>query len=177
MASMVERMIGAARLDARTFEEVEHDPSSIGQSLGVVLLAAAASGIGGVGRAGATGLVAGLLGAVIGWALWALVVFVVGTKVLPEPQTKADFPEVLRTIGFSASPGVLGIFGIVPLLGFLVGIVVALWQLAAMVVAVRQALDYQTTGKAVLVCVIGWLAYVMAVFFVGSILGISAALT
>lgn len=177
MASMVERMIGAARLDARTFEEIEHDPTSIGQSLGVVVIAAAAAGIGGVGRAGVTGLVSALIGAVIGWALWALIVYVVGTKVMPEPQTKADFPEVLRTIGFSAAPGVLNLFAIVPVLGFLVSLVASLWQLAAMVVAVRQALDYQTTGKAVLVCVIGWLGYVVAIFFVGSLLGISAALT
>lgn len=174
MATMVERMIGAARLDARTFEEVEADASSIGQALGVVVIAALAAGIGGMGRAGARGLIAALVAAVIGWAIWAGIVFVVGTKLLPEPQTKADFPEVLRTIGFAASPGVLNILGIVPFLGVLVGLVASLWQLAAMVVAVRQALDYRTTGKAVLVCVVGWLAYVMAAFFLGSLLGISA---
>ena len=177
MATMVERMIGAAKLDARTFEEVEADPSAMGQAIGVILIATAASGIGGMGRAGTTGLLAGLVAAVVGWAIWAGIIFLVGTKLLPEPQTKADFPEVLRTIGFAASPGVLNVLGIIPFLGVLVGLVASLWQLAAMVVAVRQTLDYQTTGKAVLVCVLGWLAYVMAAFFLWSIFGISAALT
>jgi hypothetical protein len=177
MASMVDRMVGAAKLDARTFEEVEADESAIGQALGVVLLAAVAAGIGGVGRAGVTGLLAALIAAVVGWAIWAAIILVVGTKLFPEPQTKADFPEVLRTIGFAASPGVLNILGILPFLGILVGLITSLWQLAAMVVAVRQALDYKTTGKAVLVCVIGWLAYVMTAFFLTSIFGISAALT
>lgn len=177
MASMVDRMIGAAKLDAKTFEEVEHDETSIGQAMVVVLLAAVAAGIGGMGRAGITGLFGALIAAVIGWAIWAGIVFLVGTKLLPEPQTKADFPEVLRTIGFAASPGVLNVLGIIPFLGVLVGLIAALWQLAAMVVAVRQALDYQTTGKAVLVCVIGWFAYVVAAFFIGSVLGISAALS
>jgi hypothetical protein len=177
MASMVERMIGAAKLDARTFEEVEADESALGQALGVVVIAAVATGIGGMGRAGARGLVAALVAAVIGWGIWAGIIFLVGTKLMPEPQTKADFPEVLRTIGFSASPGVLNILGVIPFLGVIVGLIASLWQLAAMIVAVRQALDYKTTGKAVLVCVVGWLAYVMAAFFLGSILGISAGLT
>lgn len=176
MASMVDRMIGAAKLDAATFEEIERDESAIGQALGVVLIAAVAAGIGGL-RGGSTALVAALFGAVIGWAVWAAIVFVVGTKILPEPQTKADFPEVLRTIGFAASPGVLNVFAILPFLGVLVGIVVMFWQLAAMVVAVRQALDYQTTGKAVIVCLLGWVAYVVVAFMLAAVFGISAALT
>lgn len=177
MASMVDRMIGAAKLDANTFEEIERDTTAMGQALVVVLISAVAAGIGGMGSAGTMGLFGGLVAALIGWAIWAGIVLVVGTKLLPEPQTKADFPEVLRTIGFAASPGVLNIFGIIPLLGILAGLVASLWQLVAMVVAVRQVLDYRTTGKAVLVCVVGWLAYMIALFFLGSIFGITASLT
>ena len=173
MASMVDRMMGAARLDAQTFEEIEADESAIGQAMGVVMLAAVAAGIGGL-RSGTTALFAALFAAVVGWAIWAAIVFVVGTKILPEPQTKADFPEVLRTIGFAATPGLLNVFGIIPFLGMIVGLVAALWQLAAMVVAVRQVLDYQTTGKAVIVCLLGWVAYIVVAVMLAAVFGISA---
>ncbi|MFB3126028.1 MAG: YIP1 family protein, partial [Candidatus Acidiferrales bacterium] len=94
-------------------------------------------------------------GALIGWFLWAFVTYLVGTKILPEPQTRSDVGELLRTIGFSASPGVLFILVVVPGLGPLIGLGVLVWMLVAFVVAVRQALDYRSTGRAVAVCLIG----------------------
>lgn len=169
MASFTDRMIGAAKLDAKTYEEVEHDESAIGQAMAVVALSVLASGIGSAGMGGVRGLIGGIVAALIGWLVWAGIIYVVGTQALPEPQTKADFGQVLRTIGFAVSPGVLNVFGIIPVLGMLVRLVVALWQLAATVVAVRQALDYKTTGKAVVVCVLGFIAYVAVRFFLGAL--------
>jgi hypothetical protein len=172
MASLTERMIGAAKLDAATYEEIEADPGSMGQAMTVVALAAVAAGIGGL-RGGLGGLIVGVIYGLIGWFLWAGIVFVVGTKFLAEPQTKSDLQEMLRTIGFAASPGVLNVFAIIPILGFVVSLVVLLWELAAMVVAVRQALDYKDTGKAVVVCLIGWVAYVIVAWIVGTAVGIT----
>lgn len=176
MASFTERIIGAAKLDAATYEEVERDTTALSQAMAVVALAAVSAGIGSIRYGGLGGLVSGAVGALVGWFVWALVVFLIGTKLLPEPQTKADLGELLRTIGFSASPGLLGIVGIVPILGGLARLVLAIWQLAAMVVAVRQALDYQTTGKAVVVCIIGFLAYVVVAFLFASVFGMGAAM-
>lgn len=175
MASFTERMIGAAKLDVATYEEVEHDPTAIGQAMGVVVLAALASGIGALGANGAMGLVGGALAALIGWFVWAGIIFLVGTKLMAEPQTEADMGQLLRTIGFAASPGVLAILGFIPLLGGFIRFAVAIWQLVAMVVAVRQALDYKTTGKAVIVCVIGWVAYVIVGIVVMGFMGILSA--
>jgi hypothetical protein len=153
MASFTERMIGAAKLEAKTYEEVEHDPSAIGQAMAVVALSVVASGIGSAGMGGIRGLVGGVIAALIGWFVWAGIIYLVGTQAMPEPQTKADLGQVLRTIGFAASPG----------------LAVMLWQLAATVVAVRQALDYETTGKAVVVCVLGFIAYVAVGFFLSAL--------
>lgn len=173
MASLTERMIGAAKLDAATYEEIERDPSSMGQAMTVVALAAVAAGIGGLSN-GLGGLILGVVYGFIGWFLWAGIVFVVGTKFLAEPETKSDLPEMLRTIGFAASPGVLNVFGIIPIVGAIVGLVVLLWELATMVVAVRQALDYKSTGKAVVVCLIGWIVYIVLAWIVGRTVGITA---
>ena len=160
MASFTQRMIGAAKLDVHTYEEVEADRNATGQAMGVVVLSSVAAGIGAVGY-GATGLVGGTIAALIGWFLWAFVTFIVGTKLLPEPQTRSDIGELLRTTGFSASPGVLRILGGVPLLGGFIQLVVGIWMLVAFVIAVRQALDYRSTGRAVVVSLIGCVVFVV----------------
>jgi hypothetical protein len=97
--------------------------------------------------------------------VWAFVTYFVGTRVLPGAKTEADVGQLLRTIGFSATPGLIRVLGVVPGLGQLVSLVAALWMLVTMVVAVRQALDYESTGRAIAVCVIG-LAFNLAVLFV-----------
>jgi hypothetical protein len=162
MATLIERAIGAARLDVATYEEVEHDPSALGQAMAVVVVAAIASGIGSA-QQGLLGLAVGALASLVGWFVWAGLVYLVGTRLLPAPGTKADLSQLLRTTGFSAAPGVLAAGGVVPGIGMIVVAVAGLWQLATMVVAVRQALDYPSTGRAIAVCLIGFVVYVLIV--------------
>ena len=157
MSSFANRMVRAAKLDVNLYEEVEADKQAMGQAMVVVVLASLAAGIGSVGTTGLSGLLLGTVVALAGWFIWALITFYVGTKLLPEPQTEADYGELLRTIGFSSSPGVLRILGVVPLLGSIIFVVCGIWMLVAMVIAVRQALDYKSTWRAVGVCFIGWL--------------------
>jgi hypothetical protein len=171
MASFVDRVLGAARLDVKTYEEVEGDPTTTGQALTVVVGSAVSGAIGSY-AGGTAGVLAALVGGIVGWFLWAGVTWFIGTRLLPEPQTSADFGQLLRTIGFSAAPGLLGFLRALPLLGLVIGLVLAVWQLAAMIVAVRQALDYKSTGRAVAVCVIGWLFYVLVAIGVTMMAGI-----
>jgi hypothetical protein len=147
-------MIRAAMLDVRLYEEVEADRSATGQAVGVVVLSSLASGIGTVARGGVGGLVVGTLAALVGWYAWAYLTYFLGTKFFPEPQTQATHGELLRTIGFSSAPGLLRIFGIIPGLTGMVFGVSLVWMLVTMVIAVRQALDYTSTLRAVGVCVI-----------------------
>jgi hypothetical protein len=166
--TFVERMIGAARLDVRVYEEVEADRTATPQALAVVVLAAVAGGIG--TGAGLLGLVVGTVLGLVGWAVWAWLIYIIGTRWLPEPDTRADTGELLRTIGFATSPGLLRVAGIVPILGPLVTVVTAVWTLVAMVIAVRQALDYRSTGRAVAVCIMGWLVQVAILIVLGLVL-------
>jgi len=156
MASLIDRMIRASKLDVTVYEEVEADPSTMGQAMAVVVLSSLAAGIGSVGVAGLSGILIGTLTALAGWFIWAFLTYFIGTKWLPEAQTKADYGELLRTIGFSSAPGVLRILGFIPFVGLLINFLAGIWMLVAMVIAVRQALDYQSTGRAVGVCLIGW---------------------
>ncbi len=144
MATMVQRMQGAAMLNNSTYEEVEHDHTATGQAAGVVAIAAVAQAIGSIGQGG-SGIVGALIGQLLGWALWAGLTYLVGTKLF---GGTADWGELLRTLGFSQAPGVLYALGIIPGLGWLVRAAVGIWVLVAGVIAVRQALDV-TTGKAI----------------------------
>ena len=95
-----------------------------------------------------------------------------GTRLLPQEQTHADMGELLRTTGFSSAPGVLRIFGFIPVLGPLVVMVSSVWMLVAMVIAVRQALDYTSTLRAFAVCFIGWIVMLLVTIFIGGMLGV-----
>ena len=124
-----------------------------------------------LGSGGLLGIVVGTIGAVAGWYVWAFVTYFIGTRLLPEPQTRADHRELLRTIGFSSTPGLIRVLGIIPGLTALVFSVAGIWMLVAMVIAVRQALDYRSTWRAIGVCAIGWLAQALILAFVLSMLG------
>lgn len=161
MNLFVDRMIRAAKLDIHLYEEVEADKNAMGQAIGVVVLSSLAAGIGAISVQGAGGIVMGTIFALVGWFLWAFLTYVIGTKLLPESQTRADYGELLRTIGFSSSPGLIRVLGIIPGLQSIVFLAAGIWMLVAMVIAVRQALDYQSTWRAVGVCLIGWLVQIL----------------
>ena len=165
--SMVDRMLGAARLKVGTYEEVEADSGATLQAMWVVVIVSVASGIGLLG----TGVDFGrlILGVVLGvaqWAILALATYWIGTGLLRTPETHATWGELARTTGFAQSPGVLRVLGFIPGFGSVIFFGVALWQFAAMVIAVRQALDYRSTWRAVGVVAIASIV----VFAVASIL-------
>jgi len=175
--NLFNRMIRAARLDVTLYEEVEADEGATTQAFIVVMLSSICAGIGtgireallgqGPGRIG-IGLVGGLVSAALFWFIWSFITYFVGTKVF---GGTASFGELLRTIGFSNSPGVLMILSFIPILGGLVSFGVSIWQLVSMVVAVRQALDF-SNGKAVLTCIVGWIASTILLVIIGIIIAI-----
>ena len=149
---MIGRMIGAAKLNVDTYEEVEADKSATGQALFVVLLVTVASVVGtlllgddvDVVRA----LIVGIIRGVVSWALWALVTMLIGTTILKTEQTEADWGELARTTGFAQTPGILNVLVFVPAVGGLIVLVAFIWSIVAMLIGVRQALDYTSTWRA-----------------------------
>lgn len=162
------RLIGAVSLDTLIYEEVEADSGATGQAMLVVVLSSVSAGIGafgwGNGALRPTLFITAL--ALMSWAVWALLTFIIGTQLMPEAQTRANVGELLRTIGFAAAPGMLRVFGIVPGATLPAFAITSVWMLAAMIVAVRQALDYTSTMRAVAVCVLGWTLTLGLVFAV-----------
>lgn len=154
------RMLRAARLDAGLYSEVKADEGAMGQAALVVVISSVAAGLGSFGRGGAAILV-GTAMALLGWFIWSLLVFVIGAKVLPEPQTASSFPALLRAAGFATAPGAIRVFGLLPGIAGLVFLIAALWMIAAMIIAVRQALGYKSTWRAAAVSMLGWILQVL----------------
>jgi len=161
--SIVDRMRGAALLNVATYEEVEHDNQATGQAAVVVVIVAVCSAIGAVWRGGPS-IILAPVGAILGWLLWSAITYVIGDKLFGGTAT---WGELLRTLGFAQSPGVLMILGIIPLLGGIVRAVVAIWLLVAGVIAIRQALDF-STGKAIITALLGWIAVAVLMFVTGA---------
>ncbi|MFQ5681894.1 MAG: YIP1 family protein [Candidatus Binatia bacterium] len=171
MANITDRMIRAARLDVTLYEEVEADKGALSQAMSVVILSSVAAGIGtglhgGIGR-----MVLGAIAALVGWYVWAYITYLIGTKLLPEPQTEADIGQLLRTTGFSSSPGLIRVLGFIPGLSGLILAIANIWMLVAMVIAVRQALDYHGTLRAVGVCLIGWVLQALIAVLLLAVVG------
>lgn len=170
MGNFIDRIIRAVRLDVNLYEEVEADNGAMGQAMGVVVISSIAAGLGSAARVGLGGILIGTIAALIGWYIWAYLTYFIGTRFLPENQTRADLGELLRTIGFSSSPGLIRVFGIIPGLARPVFLIASIWMLAAMVIAVKCALDYKSTLRAVGVCAIGWLIQILIFRLLFSIL-------
>lgn len=166
------RIVRAAKLDVHLYEEVEADRGALGQAALVVVLSSLAAGVGGAAEGGIPGLLVLALAALAGWFIWAWLIWIIGTKLLPEPQTSADTGEMMRTLGFAASPGLIRFLGIIPVLAVIVNIIAGIWMLVATIIAVRQALDYRSTWRAVGVCLVGWIVQILVLAVVFAALGV-----
>jgi hypothetical protein len=160
----IDRMKGAALLDVDTYEEVEADQTATGQAAGVVALVAVAQAIGGAG-AGGSGVLAGVVSALLGWLLWAGITYLIGAKLFGGTAT---WGELLRTIRFAQTPGVLHVLGLIPILGGIIRVGVAIWVLMAGIIAIRQALDI-STGRAILTAGLGWLVIILPLAIVAAV--------
>lgn len=173
MEDLFSRMLRAAKLDVNLYEEVEADEGALTQATLVVVLSSLAAGVGGIFSYGFMALIIGTISALIGWYVWAFLTYYIGTKLLPEEQTEADYGQLLRTLGFASSPGLIRVVGIIPGLFEIVNFIASVWMLVTMVIAVRQALDYKSTLRAVVVCVIGWIIQLLVIMLFYALFGFS----
>ncbi|TME67884.1 MAG: hypothetical protein E6I48_17495 [Chloroflexi bacterium] len=165
--SIIDRMLGALRLQSAVYEEVEADQKATGEAAFIIVATSLVSGaVNGVLTGASSGFF-GALGSLLGWAFYAWVAYIVGVKLFPGPQTKSSWGELARTLGYANTARFLILFELVPGLQALTRLVVSIWVLVATVVALRAALDI-TTGRAV------WIAIASAI---GQLIVIAVALT
>jgi hypothetical protein len=180
---LLDRMIRAAKLDVSLYEEVEKDVTATNQAVLVVVIASVCSGIGSAlgnlngGMGGLlVGLIVGAVTALVGWLIWSFITYFIGVRLFKGPQTEATYGQLLRCIGFSDSPLVLAILGFIPFLGGIISLVASIWSLVAMIIAVRQALDF-STGRSIATCIVGFIVLIVISAIVGILTGGLIALT
>ena len=158
---MISRMLRASMLDAHVYEEVESDSSAIVQAVLIVVVVAVARGVATLSVTdNILGIAFGIIAGLLSWAVWAFITYLVGTKLLKTGETESSWGELARVTGFAQTPGLLFVIAVVPVVGTWILPVVSLWQLAAMVVGIRQALDYTSTFRAIGVVLIGFVAVI-----------------
>jgi Yip1 domain len=169
MYRFVLRLLGAVRLNPGTYEDVEADVGATGQAIAVIVLSsvAAAVGLAGVATLDVSFFIIQMTGAFVAWLVWSTLIYLIGVHLLPGPETRSNVGEVLRTTGFAAAPGLFRAFGALPIIGAPLFVASSLWMLAAMFVAIRQALDYRHVTRALAVCVIGWGLSLLFVAIIG----------
>ena len=175
--SYAEKLYKAITLNVEFYESVEADKSLTRQAMMTVALVAIVQGFVVAGITAPIALAQGVLGSIIRWFIWAFFIAFVGTKILPKPETESNTGELLRTLGFAYAPGLLVVFKLIPLqvIGFFIDPLVVILQLSAMTVAVRQALDFSSTVRAVGVCIVAFIVMLITLtlfilftsFFVG----------
>jgi len=178
MSLFLNRLFRAAKLDAGLYEEVIADPKTMFQAMMAVFVYSAASAYGGFGRAGTAGINFGMITTLIGWYIWAFSTYFIGVKLLPEAETNTDRKAVLRAMGFASSPGLIRMLGLIPGFTGVTLLIASVWVFVATVVAIKQAMNYQSIYRAVGVCMIGWIigAIFQVLMYVSllSVFGISA---
>jgi mono/diheme cytochrome c family protein len=167
------RLVGAAVLDGGVYEAIEADSRATRQAALTVVLASFAAGLGagGVWRPDPAGFAVATLLALAAWLAWAMLMFQIGTWVLPGRQTVSSFGELLRTVGFAAAPGFFLVFAVLPGMAVPVFAFATAWMFAAMVVGVRHALDYPGNGRALAVCALAAALVLVLVVVVGLLFG------
>jgi hypothetical protein len=172
-------MVQAILLQSSVYEEVEHDESLTNQALWVVVIASALSGLGLVAHhvmeegpvdpgTAILRLAFGLIGTVIVYLVWAGITYYVGTNWL---GGKADVGEMRRTIGFAASPRIIGVLVFLPTFGPFLYSLSWIWWFVAGVVAIKQGLDF-SYSRAIGTVLLGWLVGFMVFMLVGMLAGV-----
>jgi hypothetical protein len=161
----VNRILGVFKLDAGTFEAVEHDRSATSQAALIVLLVALLSGGGSALGAVLTdssalsSFFSSLVLTFVGWILVSVITYFVGTTFF---KGQATIDEMLRVIGFAFAPQLLSI---IPCVGWPIG---AIWSLIASFIAIRQGLDLDD-ARTLFTILIAFVIYII-LFIVASLL-------
>ena len=175
-SSYVDRLRGALMLEARTYRDVEQDTNANGQAALTVVLAALAAGIGAIlGRDLIQNLLGTAISSLVQWVIFSFVAYYVGSSLFSSGDTSVTPGQVLRTIGFAQAPKLLLVLGIIPILGWIVGLVVFFWFLAAAIVALREAFEFDT-GRAVGTGLVALVAILIIDILLSAVFGIGSAL-
>jgi hypothetical protein len=157
MSLFLDRAFRAAKLDASLYEEVVADTRAMTQAMIIVFLYGVAAAYGTFGRSGPVGINIAIVTTIIGWYIWTFFIYMAGARLFPESKTTADRKSLLRALGFASGPGWIRILGLVPGLSIASFAVSSIWMIVTATVATKQALNYSSTTRAAIICLVCWI--------------------
>ena len=172
---LLNRIIRAIKLDKTLYHEVKPDESLTNEAIMVIAAALILTQIGsflgnlisGVGFGSSLLiLIIGLVLGAVGWGVFIFVAHYAGTKFF---GGNAALKEMLRSLGYAQGPALLGVFGFIPVVGWLVAWVGSVLALITSVIAVRETLGVDTV-KAIITCVIAWVAMIIITSVIGGLI-------
>lgn len=163
--SLLQHVLKAACFDARVYSAIGDRPEAMFRSLAVVAATGIASGIGiqgltieGRDESPAILMLLTFSTAIIGWLLWATVVYLLGTRLL---GGQAGYRDLMRSLGMVYGPGLLLAFIAIPSVGGTLWLVSLAWMLGAGTIAIREVQGWGTM-RALGPAGIGWtLAHIL----------------
>ena len=181
---MIDRIVRAIRLDWTVFREIAQDREAMKEAAIIVLVVTFLAALGGTGgllmaQVDAGTAILGFFvnwfvnGILIGWIGWAILTYFVGA-VLFKGQT--DVQEMMRVLGYASAPRLLGLLGFIPCVGWL--FVIAGWVLSliAGIIAIREAMDFDTRN-AIITVVISWIAAFAIALIINGLFGMGMAMS
>lgn len=171
MRVFLNRFVRAARLDVELYKEVVAEPLTLNQAWIVVLIYCMSASWGGFGGVGAVGTNIGMIATLISWYIWAFFTYFAATRLFHESRSeieRVDRKTVIRAMGFASAPGVTRLLGVIPGLGFVALVGSTIWMIVASTIAVKQALNFQSTYRAAGAVIMAWIisAFVQVMLFV-----------
>ena len=152
---MIERIVRAIRLDWTVFREIAQDPKALQEAAMIVAIVTFLSAIGtGIGASNFfVGFFVGWpVEIIVGWIGWAVITYLAGTIIF---KGETNVPEMMRVLGYAKAPALLGIFSFIPCVGWLIALAGGILSLVAGILAIREAMDFDT-GDAIITVVISW---------------------
>jgi hypothetical protein len=175
---MIERILRVVKLDFSVFKEIESDPNATLEAAIVVvaanLLAAIGSGVRTEApRAFFSTFAITLVSGIVGWIVWSAVTHYVGRMLY---QSGGTLASMMRVLGYATAPRALGVLDFIPCVGALAGLAGFILTIIAGVMAVSEGLDVDT-GQAIIVIIIGAVAFFIVNVLFELLFGGAAVLT
>lgn len=178
MHRFLNRLFRAAKLDVSLYQEIVEDAGAMNQALIVVFIYSMAAAYGTFGGGGAAKTNIVMITTLLGWYVWAFSTYIVGARILPEAQTQPDRKALMRALGFASAPGILRVLGFIPGLGIVVLLAATGWMIAAATVGIKQALNYESTaralGAAIIGCIISFVFQLLLAILLFSAFGVAS---
>lgn len=143
--AMLQRVVRAVTFDLKFYNEAEDDTSLNREALIVVILVAILSAIGAI-WSGFGAMVLTAIMVVVGYYALAYIALLVGVNFF---HGEGTIEKLLRPLGYALAPNALSVLGVIPWCTGPIIVVGGLWALACSFVAIREALELDTTKAAI----------------------------